>query len=216
MTAAPAVPIAKRVVPWLALSTVGLVALVFLTPPDRDLGAVVRLLIFHGASTWVNLAAFAGAAVAAVWFLVKGSRGAFVWASSLRYVALGLWLINTFLGLLSMDLVWGGIRWGEPRLQMTFWILLASMLTVGVDLVFGHDRLTALLDVGIVALVAYLAFGAEQVFHPDSPVFSSGARIISLFLGQVALIAVLVGLVAWMIATWIRLESDRRDHAIEV
>jgi len=185
-----------------AITTILVVAI----PEEETLGWLVRLTMFHGASTWVNLMAFTAAAVFSVAYLAVGRQRAYRWASALRYLALLHWLINTVLGVWSMQASWGGIRWDEPRLAMTFWVLLGAGLVFAVDFTFDKAKLTAVFDIALAVLLWGMLAGAENMFHPDSPVFNSGWGIIGLFLGIVAALM----LMAVLAVVLIRRRLDER------
>lgn len=172
---------------YTALAAFAVVAavLVAVIPPDEKLGGMVRLVMFHGASTWVNMATFTLAGVLGIAF-VAGARGAQHWGEAFRWISLPLWGINTVLGLLSMKLIWGGILWDEPRLWMTFGLLGAALFVLALQLVFDMPRLTAILDAALAGGLWALVLLLPNLFHPDSPVFSSGNwAFIGPFLGIV-------------------------------
>ena len=173
--------------------------LIMIIPPDEKLGGMVRLVMTHGASTWVNMATFTLAGLLGVAF-VLGNAPARRWGEAFRWISLPLWTINSALGLLSMKLIWGGILWDEPRLWMTFGLLAASVAVVAMQLVFDLPKLTAVLDALLAGSLWALVLLLPNLFHPDSPVFSSGNwAFIGPFLG---IVAALLG-IALVIATLI-------------
>ncbi len=190
----------------MAVSAAVAAALVFTTPPDVKLGVMLRLVLFHGASTWVNLGTFTLAGVLGIG-VVLGVKRFVSYGEAFRWISLPLWGMNTVLGLLSMQLIWGGILWDEPRLSMTFYILAASVIVVAVQLIFGLPRLSALFDALLAAGLWTAVLVLPNLFHPDSPVFNSeNLRIVGSFLGQVAAIAVFAACAAVLIA-----RRHRRD-----
>ena len=190
---------------WIILVVMAVVTavLVFAIPPDRSLGGLVRLVIFHGATTWVNLATFTLAALMSAAFLVTSRLGFYWWASAFRYVSLPLWLVNTMLGVISMRLAWGGFEWAEPRLRMTFWVLLGALVVFAADFLVGNRRLTAVLDIGLAGVLWYMLMTTHNLAHPDSPVFASGSMIIAIFLGQVVACFVIAFILASFIRDWL-------------
>ncbi len=197
-------PIAPRtrtaLVSGIVLAAIACVAAVLLTPPDEKLGAMVRFVMFHGASTWVNMATFTLAGVFGLAFLI-GTTGARRWGEALRWISLPLWTINSILGLLSMQLIWGGILWTEPRLAMTFGVLAGSLVIFAVQMLFDAPRVTAALDAALAGSLWALVLILPNLFHPDSPVFQSGNwAFIGGFLGMVVSIAVVAFLLTMLIA----------------
>ncbi len=113
------------------------------------------------------------------------------WGEAFRWFSLPLWIVNTVLGILSMQLIWGGILWNEPRLLMTFGLLASSVVILAIQLIFDHPKIPAVLDAVLAAALWYLVLALPNLFHPDSPVFSSdNSAYIYGFLGMVSSIAV--------------------------
>jgi hypothetical protein len=191
----PLAPSCRRIAfAVIAVAAVAAAVGTFLIPPDEKLGALVRLVMFHGGSTWVNMATFTLAGIAGLAF-VLGVGAAKPWGEGFRWVSLPLWIVNSILGLLSMQLIWGGILWDEPRLFMTFGVLIGAVLILALQLIFDAPKLIALLDAALAGTLWTLVLVLPNLFHPDSPVFSSGdARYIGLFLAVVA--SLFVGAVA--------------------
>ncbi|MDA3935866.1 MAG: hypothetical protein PF636_03240 [Actinomycetota bacterium] len=175
--------------------------LVFSLPPDVQLGTTLRLVIYHGAQTWVNMAIFTFAALAAVTYLISRNATAYKWATGFRYVAVPLWILNTALGLVSSKVAWGSINMEEPRLQATFYLLLGAGLLLAVDFGFDKPLLTALADVAMAGALWFLILGAQNFVHPDSPVMNSGWEIKGPFFGIVGGIMVMALLASWLVAT---------------
>jgi hypothetical protein len=185
-------------------------AVVFTIPPDEKLGAMVRFVMFHGASTWVNMGTFTLAGLCGVGYLF-GRDGLGRWGEAFRWMALPHWVVNSVLGLLSMKIIWGGVLWREPRLLMTFGILAAAVIILAVQLIFDHPKAPATLDALLAAALWFLVLVLPNLFHPDSPVFSSGnVAYIGGFLGMVATLAGMAGIIATLIA---RRRRPEHPHA---
>ncbi|MEN6429622.1 MAG: hypothetical protein ABFC80_02085 [Coriobacteriales bacterium] len=175
-----------------AVGIVGAAVAVLVTPPDQKLGAMVRFVMFHGASTWVNMATFTIAGLLGI-AMLAGATSLRRWEAAFRWVSLPLWAVNTVLGVLSMKLIWGGILWGEPRLAMTFGVLAGAALVFAGEMLLDSPRISAVLDALLAATLWVMVLVLPNLFHPDSPVFSSGnPAYIAAFLGMVASIAVTV------------------------
>ena len=184
----------------IAVAAVACAAIVFTTPPDEKLGAMVRFVMFHGASTWVNMATFTLAGVLGLAYLF-GRESLLRWGQAFRWISLPLWAVNTVLGVMSMKLIWGGILWAEPRLLMTFGLLFSALLIFAVQLIVDSPKVPAALDAVLAASLWALVLLLPNLFHPDSPVFSSGNwAFIGAFLGMVVTLGTIVGCTATLIA----------------
>ena len=173
---------------------------ILVTPPDEKLGTMVRFVMFHGAATWVNMATFTLAGVFGIAYLL-GLNGARSWGESMRWVSLPLWTINSILGLLSMQMIWGGILWTEPRLGMTFGVLGGAMVIFAAQMLFNAPKVTAVLDVLLAGTLWTLILVLPNLFHPDSPIFQSGNwAYIGGFLGMVAGVGLATACIATLVA----------------
>lgn len=184
----------------IALAAVACVVSVLAIPPDQRLGTMVRFVMFHGASTWVNMGTFTLAGVLGLAF-VFGAGKLGRWGEAFRWLSLPLWGVNTILGILSMQLIWGGILWDEPRLLMTFGLLAGSVVILAMQLIVDHPKVPAVLDAVLAAALWFLVLALPNLFHPDSPVFSSeNSAYIYGFLGMVGSIAVAVLAIVTLVA----------------
>lgn len=214
MTLAPRVRRAL-VLPIAAL--VGAVAYLTLTfPPVLQLGTLVRLVIFHGASTWINMGLFTLAGVSGLSYLIFRREGLYRWASAFRYLAVPLWLVNTGLGMVSSRLAWNSVNLAEPRLQASFWIMLAAGIVLAVDFGFGRKTWTALADVSMAGVLWALILGVRNFVHPDNPVMNSGPEIQIPFFAIVGAYALAALLVAALVATAEQLPAEDDHSAPEV
>lgn len=168
-----------------AVSVVASAGLVAAVPVEVRLGQLLKLVLFHGASTWVDLLAFTLQALLGAAFLVLGRSSLYSWARTLRYIGPIWWAANTVMGIVSMRLAWGGFVWGEPRMRMTLWILVASFALLGLDQFVERRRILAAGDIAIGVLLWSLVLASPKVMHPDNPVFASSGTIIGLFIGMV-------------------------------
>jgi hypothetical protein len=172
---------------WVAIvvSLVACAAFVAFTPAEAMLGQYLKLVLFHGASTWVNLVTFTAAGALAVAFLVNGRAGTYAYAASSRYVSVLRWIFNTALGIVSARLTWGDAFIREPRLQASFWILLLLGLAMAIDIMMDKPRLHSAFDIAIMVAIWVFVFATPRDIHPNSPVMASGWEIKALFGGMV-------------------------------
>lgn len=199
------------------LVVVGLVSAVVCAlsfPAVEGLGTKVRLPVFHGAMTWVNLAAFSLVALLSAAFLVTKRERFYGLAEGLRWIAVPMWLLGAVLGLTAALQTWDftgskssplGIAAADPRLLAQFWILIAALAVIALGLLIEDRRWLALADVGFVAIMWTIllqaVLGPGRALHPDSPVLNSDEIIIkALFFGIVGSLGVATLAAAWLVA----------------
>jgi len=184
----------------IAIAGAGCAVSILSIPPDAKLGTMVRFVMFHGASTWVNMGTFTLAGLFGI-ALLLGIKGAQPWNEAFRWFSLPMWMANTVLGIMSMLLLWGGILWDEPRLLMTFGILAAAIVILALQLIFSRPKLSAALDALLAGTLWYLVLVLPNLFHPDSPVFSSGdPAFINGFFAMVGTIAIVALAIVTLVA----------------
>lgn len=226
-------PLQKRLPSWLRplLAVVGLAAAGLFAanfPAVEGLGTKVRLPVFHGAMTWVNLMLFALMALVAVVFLVKRSPSLYRWVEAIRWTAIPMWVVGSALGLMSALQVWDftgsqasplRVAMEDPRLAAQFWIMLAAVAVLALALFEEEYHWLAVGDLvftGIAALLLSRAvLGPGRALHPDSPVMNSdeiGIKLI--FLGIVVSLMISAMSVAWTIVR-ARSQSLAADRVVE-
>jgi hypothetical protein len=196
-------------------------AFTMLFPAVEGLGTKVRLPVFHGAMTWVNLVLFAALGLCAVAFLVAKRDVLYGWTEAVRWIAIPLWVVGAALGLMAALNTWDftgsssspvEVAMADSRLVAQFWIMLAGLGVLALGLMIDGRRWLAAADVAFVVLAAVVLGGAllgpGRGLHPDSPVMNSEEIFIKLmFLGIVAGFAI----AAFGGALWVRrVRADRR------
>lgn len=181
----------------LALVAAGVVAVaagVALVPPDKVLGADVRMVFFHGAVTWtgivmtvlagvvgLSLLLFARPLVSVVWR--AQSLGALFWSASL------------ILSFPVMIRTWGGVMWNEPKLLMSAEVVTALLVVWAAGLVVEAPRVIGGLSVAAAVIMGVLLAVTPGAFHPDNPIMNSGDPLFvaSFFLVALGLVIIAVG-----------------------
>lgn len=189
-------------------------------PEVKNLGAGVRLPVFHGGLTWVNLMLFGALAIIAVAYLVSRREVLYPWVESVRWVAIALWLIGSVLGLVAALNTWDFTGSNEnplvvvstdPRLMAQAWTLVLAFAILALAFLVDEERLLAGVDVGFVAVTLWIlgraVLGPGRALHPDSPVLNSPELRIKLAFAGIAISqAVAVAGVAW----WLGAARSRR------
>lgn len=190
-------------------------------PAVEGLGNKVKLPVFHGAMTWVNLAVFSIMGLVAIVYVFSRNDRLYRWEEALRWVGVSMWVLGSVLGFLSAMNTWDftgaksmsriDIITADPRLMAQVWIVLAGLALVAAGLLLEDKLWLATFDVGFVIVMWMLLLrallGPARALHPDSPVLNSEELGIKLlFFGMVGALA----LGAFAIASVVReLRSGR-------
>jgi hypothetical protein len=212
-----------------ALILVGLTAAISFAlsfPAVEGLGTKVRLPVFHGALTWVNLMAFSALGLCALAYLFTSREGLYRWAEGVRWIAVPMWIAGSGLGLIAALQTWDftgskaapfEVVAADPRLMAQAWIMLAGMLVLALGLLIDERRWLAAGDLAFVTLAWTIlmraVLGPGRALHPDSPVLNSDELIIKLmFFGIVGSRAGATGAAAW----WVRRArvDSGAEHAV--
>jgi hypothetical protein len=183
-------------------------------PAVQGLGNKVRLPVFHGALTWVNLAAFTVLALLGLAYLVLQRDNIYRWEEAVRFISVPIWVVGSGLGLLAALGTWDftgskssplAVAGADPRLVAQAWIMLAGLALLALGLLIEERRWLAVGDTLFVAIawavIMRAVLGPGRALHPDSPVLNSDEIIIKLlFFGIVLSLGVAVAGAAW----WVR------------
>jgi len=163
------------------------------SPLERVLGENARLVYFHGAWVWSGKVAFAAAAVAGIIGLLRKSQ---TWQKAslvLGWTGMIFWLTYLPLSLWVQQVNWGGIFWDEPRWKVPLMFgVVGVMLQIGLVLI-NDLRLTSAANAIFGVLLWWLLGSIENVLHPDSPIFQSGATRIQQFFIVLILLSLISG-----------------------
>jgi hypothetical protein len=184
---------------WFVLTLLAIVAVTALGPVEKSLGANVRVVYLHGAWVWTALICFLAAAGVGLLGLLMKRQSLHYWSLALGRTGLLFWITYLPLSLWAMQTNWNGLFLAEPRWRVAMIFAIGGlMLQVGITLLENPAWASALNLVYALILVIVMQT-TEQVMHPDSPIFGSGAWRIQIYF--VTLLALTL-LVAWQLARW--------------
>jgi len=183
------------------LATLGILVLIttvvtWLSPRDRLLGDLVKLIYVHGALIRVAILTFAASGLLGVLFLIRPHPALLSWSQASAWAAFVLWIFYWLSSLLSMQLAWGGIAWSEPRFIVTTPVLIvAPAVQLGTWLV-GHRRFTAFANALLAGVIIFALSRAHLILHPVDPVGQSPSSEIRI---AYYIILSLTILIAWQL-----------------
>jgi hypothetical protein len=178
--------------------TIGLIT--SLAPIERTLGDNARLVYFHGAWVWTGKLAFGAAALAGLVGMIRQSSP---WARislALGRTGLFFWLTYLPLSLYVQQVNWGGIFWDEPRWRIPLMFGVAGLLLQAGLALMEDPRLACAANLIFGAALWWFLGNAQNVLHPDSPIFQSNAVDIQVFfVALLALSIVFGGLLGYLL-----------------
>ncbi len=196
---------------WLGLflTLVAIALVTAISPLELTLGDRARLVYFHGAWVWAGKIAFAAAAAAGAWGLLRGSATLLKISQVFGHSGLFFWLTYLPLSLYVQQVNWGGIFWDEPRWRIPLMFgVVGVLLQVGLALM-NDLRLTAAANFVFGVALWWSLASIQNVLHPDSPILQSNSvRIQIFFVILLALSLLFGGLLARLLFIVHRYNSD--------
>jgi hypothetical protein len=182
---------------WLLLTLIAILILTAIGPAEKTLGVNVRVVYLHGAWVWAALAGFVAAALVGLVGLLLRRPALNYWSRALGRAGLLFWISYLPISMWAMQTNWNGLFLAEPRWRVGLIFAIGGLiLQIGVSLL--DDPLWASVSNIAFASLLFLALGStEQVMHPASPIFGSGAWRIQLYFLTLIGLTLLAG---WQVA----------------
>ncbi len=182
---------------WFVLTLLVIVLVTALGPAERSLGTNVRVVYLHGAWVWTALICIFAAAGIGLVGLITRRGGLHSWSRALGRTGLVFWITYLPLSLWAMQTNWNGLFLAEPRWRVAIIFAIGGLaIQIGITLL-GKPAFASALNLVYALILIYVLQTTEQVMHPGSPVFSSGAWRIQVFFLVLLLLTVLA---AWQLA----------------
>ncbi len=177
--------------------------LIRLSPEDKELGPLLKLVYLHGALINSGLFLFSAAGLLSVISLFRNSYLSLL--LSIEKTAIIFWVAATIVGNITSQLAWGGIFWGEPRLQATVLISLMSISIYLISSASKNPKVISFLGMGMALSVWGLMIRAGRIMHPDNP-FSVSEFSIRFFFWVITIVFLIASIltVRWITDTQIR------------
>jgi hypothetical protein len=192
----------RRVWPLMAALGVILLLLLWLSPSERTLGQIVKLVYLHGALVRTAMLLFAASLPVNLVALLGRRSGWLAWGKALIWTALAIWLVHTLFSMVTTYAAWGVfIAWFEPRTRFTFTVAVVGLLIVIIAYLVGDDRFSALAFVVLAGLTLALAPRLGAVQHPLNAIGSSSSSAIQVYYTAIWVITLLMGI---LLTVWLR------------
>lgn len=154
--------------------------LVILSPEDKDLGAILKLIYLHGALITAGLSLFTAAGLVSMISLFR-NRMKFKLLFAIEKTAVIFWIAATIIGDVTSVFAWGGINPGEPRFAATIIISLVSLGVYFISTSIENPKLISFLGIGLSLSVWAIMGSAGKILHPDNPFGASEPSIRTFF-----------------------------------
>jgi hypothetical protein len=177
-----------------------LILFTVLVPPERALGSNLGIVLLHGAWVWAGLVIFSLAAVCGLAGLISRHEKWHDWSRALGWTGMAFWLTYLPMSVMVQQMNWGGIFWDEPRFRIPLAFGIAGALLQGGLWLVNRREWTSAFNLVFGAALVWQLLGAQNVLHPDSPVFTSDSTPIKVFFTILVCLALLLGAQA---AAWI-------------
>lgn len=188
----------KKLPAGLILSLLIGILLIWLSPEDKELGSVLKLVYLHGALINSGLFLFTALGLVSLISLFRKSSN-FSFLFAIEKTAIIFWAAATIAGNITSQLAWGGIFWGEPRLQATILISLISISIYFISSASENPKMISFLGIGLALSVWGLMIRAGRIMHPDNP-FSVSESSIRFFFVIITLVFLVTSI---LIVRWI-------------
>ena len=174
------------------------------SPPERSLGPVYRIVMFHGGMAVVAFATLAVAAGVGLFSLVRPSRASDAWTAAGQESAAFVFLLYFASSYVAMIKAWFGPLLEEPRFEAAVRVLVVGGIAFAVSLAVHRPRVRAALSVLVGVYALYLLAVTPLFFHPKNPVRTSDVVAARLFFyGIVASLgAFSASFWGWRLARW--------------
>lgn len=204
----------KSPILWFGLNLLAIIVVTTLGPAEKSLGTNVRVVYLHGAWVWAALICIFAAAAVGLVGLITRRNAAHYWSLAIGRTGLVFWITYLPLSLWAMQTNWNGLFLSEPRWRVAMIFAIGGLiLQIGITLLENPAWASALNLVYVVILM-YVLQTTDQVMHPGSPIFGSGAWRIQIYF---LLLLVLTLLAAWQLARlWYGINNPSRVQATSV
>jgi hypothetical protein len=204
----------KSPVLWFVLTLLAIIVVTALGPAERSLGTNVRVVYLHGAWVWTALICILAATAVGLVGLITRRQDLHYWSRALGRTGLVFWITYLPLSLWAMQTNWNGLFLAEPRWRVAIIFAIGGLaIQIGITLLEKPIWASALnLIYGVILI--YVLQTTDQVMHPGSPIFGSGAWRIQVYF---IVLLVLTLLAAWQLARlWRGIETPVKVQATPV
>lgn len=186
----------------MALALLALLAvLLVLSPAERQLGNLVKVIYLHGALARVGMLGLMIAGALGLLYLVRPSPSLLAWSNAIQVAGLAFFVAHFALSVIPTRATWGmWIAFDEPRTRMSLQIMGVGLIVVVVRHLLNDNRLSALANLLLGVAVLLMDVGTGVLRHPMNPIGESSSNAIQLYyVGILLTCLALMMLLAWVL-----------------
>lgn len=183
-----------------------LALLLLLSPAERQLGNLIKVIYLHGALARVGMLGLMIAGVLGLLYFVRPSPALLAWSNAIQVAGLAFFVVHFVLSVIPTRATWGmWIAFDEPRTRMSLQIIGVGLVVVVVRHLLSDNRLSALANLLLGVAVLVMDIGTGVLRHPLNPIGDSSSSAIQLYYaGILATCLALMILVAWALVAYRR------------
>ncbi|VVB84348.1 Uncharacterised protein [uncultured archaeon] len=172
--------------------------LILVSPSEKTLGSLIKLIYLHGALITAGLSLFTAVGLVSLISLFRRMTN-FKLLFAIEKTAIIFWVAATIIGTLASVFAWGGINPGEPRFAATIIVSLLSVSVYFISTSSENHKIVSLLGIGLALSVWVIMGSAGKILHPDNP-FGASEQLIQIYFLLITLVflAASVLTVRWM------------------
>jgi ABC-type transport system involved in cytochrome c biogenesis permease subunit len=160
-----------------AILIIAAIVILIAMPPEKTLGARIRLIYLHAAIAESAIVCFVLAAAAAISSLASPAFS--TWTRPFFSTALRLWGLQLLLGALAMKCIWGAFLWTEPKVRVALILFLFALCTE-LLLVATRSRAVRFAGCTLTGMMAlYTFFFTSDIFHPNHAILRGDSPVLS-------------------------------------
>lgn len=169
------------------------VLVALLAPRERTLGSGIRSVYLHVSATWAGLSGFFLLGALGLVLLFWPNRRLGAWVRSIGWAAVMLFAVGYVLSLVAARVNWGGVLWQEPRVRVSFEILIGAAAVLMANLTALDQRWKGVLWVVLITFASWRLQSTQMYFHPEAPIRTSPSLAIKLSFYGLFVLALMAG-----------------------
>jgi len=171
----------KHILPVSAILIMFISLLLFVLPPEKNLGKVIRVVYIHAVLVQTGLLLFSAAGLIGLLSLFRKSDHTHALLLAMQKTGLLIWSIYLVSSAVVTRLAWGiWVAWEEPRVVAGICIWLTALLFFALVLWIGNDQFSALANLALAIIAVWLTKTSGTIRHPLDPIGESNSLLLKM------------------------------------